>query len=175
MAIATSQLLDLPGLAFELAQALVVLIGIPFLVWQISEQTKATRVSADSLRIASYLQLMGNLTEVSRRVVDVEGLHDFFDELNAGETIARTWPELDQKGRLHYVHLAEMLSVAERAFFLQSRGWIDKVDFAAYQHQLEGLIRTMKFTAWWPSLRSHCRSDFAEFVDALLARSGNNG
>jgi hypothetical protein len=173
MAIATSQLLDIPGLALELAQAIVVLIGIPFLVWQVSEQTKATRVSADSLRIASYLQLMENLTEVNRRVVDVEDLHDFFDEPYAGRTLPRTWLELDQKGRLHYVHLAELLSVLERAFFLRSRGWIDKVDFAAYQHQLEGLIRTMKFMAWWPTLRSQCRSDFAEFVDLLLTQSGN--
>lgn len=174
MPIVSSPLLDFPGLALELAQAFVVLIGVPFLAWQVIEQTKATRVSADSLRIASYLQLMGNLTEVNRRVVDVEDLHDFFDEQHAGETLAPTWPELDRKGRLHYVHLAELLSVAERAFFLRSRGWIDEVDFSAYQHLLEGLLRTTKFTAWWPTLRSQCRSDFAEFVGALLAPSGND-
>ena len=98
MAIATSQLLDIPGLALELAQAIVVLIGIPFLVWQVSEQTKATRVSADSLRIASYLQLMENLTEVNRRVVDVEDLHDFFDEPYAGRTLPRHVARAGPKG-----------------------------------------------------------------------------
>jgi hypothetical protein len=174
MAIATSQLLDIPGLALELAQAIVLLIGIPFLVWQVSEQTKATRVSADSLRIASYLQLMENLTEVNRRVVDVEDLHDFFDEPYAGRTLPRTWPELDQKGRLHYVHLAELLSVAERAYFLRSRGWIDKVDFHAYQFLLEGLTTMPQFGAWWPTLRNHCRSDFADFVDHLLQQVGSD-
>ena len=159
--------LDIPSLALELAQTIVVLIGVPFLVWQVSEQTKATRVSADSLRIASYLQLMEKMTEVSRRVVEVAELHDFYDTALADRPLPTAWPDLDQKGRLHYVHLAELLSVAERAYFLRSRGWIDKVDFHAYQFQLEGLTTMPQFEAWWPTLRDHCRSDFADFVDHL--------
>jgi hypothetical protein len=159
------------GLLIQAGQIIVLVIGIPLLILQIREQTKAAKLQAESFRLSAYLEMMAVGSRVNEMILDDPGLEDFFNEEHLPEELEESWWQLPHKYRRYYLYLGRRLSSMEQAFILWTRDWMDDVDYRATILNLFDLVRLRIFALWWPEIRPYFREDFSAYVESLRGKN----
>jgi hypothetical protein len=148
-------------------QTLVVLVGVPFVLWQIRQQTAAINLQSETFHLTTYMQMMTESSRISEMILEHTDLIDFYDERNLPKNLSESWEQLDAKQRKHYLYLGRILSLQEQVYNLWKRGWIDKLDYQGNLTQLKEIIDLKKFSTWWPAMKPYYRQDFSAHVDSL--------
>jgi len=151
-------LIQLLSILLQGIQTLVVIIGIPFLIRQLREQVRATRVQSEDLQLSTYMQLMAESSAIDEMLISDNDLSDFYDQNSLPSDLGDSWESLNNKFKKHYL---------EQAFLLWNRGWMDNIDYRAMLTHLREIMGLRSFQLWWPILKPYFRADFASYIDNL--------
>jgi len=141
------------GLLSQIIQTLVVVVGVPFVISQIRNQTKAIEIDADSFKVSNYMEMMSLAAGNDEKMLQDEDLLDFYDQEKYPAHLGSSWDSLDAKRRRHFFYLARLINHYERAFVLWNRGWLENQDYRAILVGLAEIMQLRIFVLWWPSLR----------------------
>lgn len=148
----------------QMVQSVVVVTGIPLAIWQLSQQTNAIRLQAESY-VDDQLSKMGDrFDEVLQS--DPE-LADFYDDSALPPSVPTSWGELSPALRKRYMALGRGLSYFETGYIMWRKKLLRSDDYVPLLTQLHETIGLRMFHLWWPLLRSYYRADFASYLDAL--------
>jgi hypothetical protein len=157
--------------AFQILQGVVLIVGIPLVIIQIRQQTKAINLQSESVHISIYMQLMQEGSRISELALDDNDLAEFYDERKLPKEFSSKWESMGKKYRKFYFYLGRNLSLMEQAFILWNMGWIGHTDYRAMLERLFEMLGLIKFCVWWPNMRPFYRSDFGSYVDALQGKN----
>jgi hypothetical protein len=161
----TTESEKLISLVLQIIQSAVVIIGIPFVILQIRQQTIATRLQRSDFQFTTYMQMMNNSGSLTEMLITDPDLATFYDEKDIDDKTPDNFLELDKTLRKHYLYLGRILSSMEEVYQLMSHKWMDEIDFRASLTQYQEIVGLKKFNRWWKALKPYYRSDFVSFIE----------
>lgn len=162
---------DVIELSFKILQSIILIIGIPLVIVQIRQQTKAINLQSESVRISIYMQLMQEGSRISELILDDSDLADFYKEEKFKKEYPSQWDIMGKKNQKYYFYLGRNLSLLEQAFILWKLKWIDYIDYRAMLERLYEIMKLRKFSAWWLNMSSFYRADFVLYVNNLQGKN----
>jgi hypothetical protein len=155
------------GTVAQIIQAIVLLIGLPFLVIQIRQQTSAIKLQTDSIKLSNFMELMTLNSSGDDMLIGDAEILGFYDEHKLPKNLSGNWTNLSTKFRKQYLYLGRLVNQSERSYVLWKLGWISDTDYRALLMPLKEVLELKKFELWWGNLKPYYRQDFTSYVDDL--------
>ncbi len=149
----------------QVVQAIVVIVSLLLLAYQIKQQT-------DAIRLQTLSVVTDNLNQMAERfdkMLDSDPeLADFYDNSKLPTRASTDYNALTPKERKYYMALGRALSYLEAAYSLWAKSWLGTSDYRAIMTMLREIMGLHTFSTWWPVLKDYYGADFVAYLDKLI-------